>query len=138
MLRGLVGDEKRSKGGHRDHDHCNGSFDLEPEYSPRRINLTMVDVATSYLNYCGDHREDTETQDPPKCKLSPQANLDIPEQDYRNGDDCYTVNYRSKVFLWTWILRKASVHTSKTVFALRIPFSRASAPGVTHSTAGNQ
>ena len=133
-----MSDEKRSKGGHRDHDYCNGSFSLEPEYSPRRVNLTMVDVPTSYLDYCCDHCKDTETQDPPKCKLSPQANLDIPEQDYRNGYDCYTVNYRLKAFHWEWILRKASVHTSKIVLAFRIPFSRASAPGVTHSTTGNQ
>lgn len=93
-----MSDEKRSKGGHRDHDHCNGSFGLKPEYSPRRVNLTVVDVATSYPNYCGDHRKDTETQNPPKCKLSPQANLDVPEQDYRNRYDCYRVNHRSKVF----------------------------------------
>ena len=91
--------EKRSKGGHRNHNHCNGSFGLEPEYSPGSVNLTMVDVATSYPDYCGDHRKDTETQDPPKCKFSPQANLDIPEQDYWNGYDYYTVNHRSKVFL---------------------------------------
>ena len=57
----------------------------------------MIDVATSYPNYCGDHRKDTEAQDPEKCKLSPQSYLDIPEQDYGNGYDCYTVNHRLKV-----------------------------------------
>ena len=133
-----MSDEKRSKGGHRDHDHCNGGFDLEPEYRPCRVNLTMVYVATSDLNYRGYHRKDTETQDPPKCKLLPQANLDVPEQGYRNGYDCYTVNHRSTAFHWIWILRKASVHTSKIVLAFRIPFSRASAPGVTHLTTCNQ
>lgn len=133
-----MSDEKRSKGSHRDDDHGNGSFGLEPKYSPGSVNLTVVDVATSYPDYCGDHRKDTETQDPPKCKLSPQANLDIPEQDHGNGYDCHTVNYESKVFLWKMILRKASVHTSKITLALRIPFSRASAPGVVHLTMSYQ
>lgn len=133
-----MSDEQRSKGGHRDHDYCNSSFGLEPEYSPRSVNLTVVDVATSYPNYRGYHRKDTQTQNPPKRKLLPQADLDIPEKSYRNGYNFYIVNRRSKAFLGTWILRKASVLTSKITLAFRIPFSRARAVGVTHLTTGNQ
>ena len=96
-----MSDEKCSKGGHRDHDHCNRSFGLEPEYSPRGVNLTMADVATGYPNYRGYHRKDTKTQNPPQCKLSPQANLNIPEEDYRNGYNFYTVKHRSRAFLGT-------------------------------------
>ena len=138
VLRGLVSDEERSKGSHRDHDHCHSSFGLEPEYSPRSVNLTIADVATSYPDYRGYHRENTKTQNPPKCKFLPQANLDIPEKGYRNGYDFYQVNRKSKTFLGIGVLRKASVHTSKITLAFRIPFSRARAAGVTHLTTGNQ
>ena len=154
-----MSDEKRSKCGHRDHDNltvllpnvsykrfpsaqelltCNSSFGLEPEYRPRSVNLAVIDIPTSYPNYCGYHRKDTKTQNPPECKFSPQANLDMPEKDDRNGYNFYTVNHRPKVFRGTWILRKASVHTSKITLAFRIAFSRARAVGVTHLTAGDQ
>ena len=79
LFRCPMGNEKCAECSDRDHYDCNSGFGLEPKYRPRRVNLAMTDVSSSDFDYHRDCREDTETQDPPKCQLPTEGYFDIPE-----------------------------------------------------------